>query len=182
MEQQDFRTFRNALLKNQGQSRHAKIKDSMGVYDFYKMLRKNHWPGIGKPVQSHDFYRIVRGINKLLAQEIVLGNIVKFPCRMGQLELRRIKLGVRMKKGKLRISYPINWDKTLKLWYEDEEAKQQKILLRDEDKNNFSVKYKKRAANYSNKIYYQFQVNREIKVALVHRMKEGLVESLYEGV
>jgi hypothetical protein len=69
--------------------REYKITNSIGVYDLYKKVRKNHWYDIGRPLKEHEFYTIIRSINKLLAENIVNGQIVVSPEQMGKLELRK---------------------------------------------------------------------------------------------
>lgn len=61
----------------------------------------------------------------MLADEISKGNTVYFPCKMGKLELKKEYRGVTIDKdGNMKITYPIDWHSTLKLWFEDEEARE----------------------------------------------------------
>ena len=155
------------------------VRDSWGVYDAYKYIRKNGWYNIGRPVKEHEFYSIIRGINKYLATEIVNGNTVRFPYRMGKLELRKQERGVYFKNNKLRISYPINWNKTLKLWFEDEEARRDKTLVRMENKEVFKVYYNKYTADYNNQCFYDFSLNRSVKVALKENILNNKIDALW---
>ena len=41
---------------------------------------------------------------------------------MGRLELRKVNINPKIINGKLIVSKPIDWDRTLKLWYEDNES------------------------------------------------------------
>ena len=70
--------FRKKVLKL-NQPRKYKIKDSLGVYDAYKWIRKNKWLNIGEPVTEHQFYYIVRNINNCLAENLLLGEDIVFP-------------------------------------------------------------------------------------------------------
>ena len=100
-----------------------KVTNSLGSYDAYKYIRKNKWFDIGRPLTEHEFYQIIRRVNNYLAEELVNGNDIIFPNRMGKLELRkRNSLPVIDKNGSLKVTYAIDWDSTLKLWYDDEEA------------------------------------------------------------
>ena len=85
--------FKNRVLKR-STKKQSKIRDSIGVYDIYKHIRKNKWYDIGEPVTEHDFYAIIRGVNRLLAKELINGAIITFPYRMGCLMLTRNKVGV----------------------------------------------------------------------------------------
>lgn len=174
-----FEEFEGKVLKRSTE-RKIKINHSVGVYDAYKYIRKNNWFNIGRPLTEHEFYTIIRSINKLYAIELSKGNSVIFPQRMGTLELRKGNRGVSLKNGKLSISYPINWKETLKLWYNDAEAKEQKILIRYENNTVYHVKYNKYRAVYNNKSYYNFAVNRAIKQQLHKNIEDGKVDAMFD--
>lgn len=156
-----------------------KIKGSVGVYDFYKRLRKNKWEGIGRPLTEKQFYSIIRNINNLLAENIANGESVVFPAKMGKLELRKSERGASIVDGKLKILYPVDWSETLKLWYEDVEARNQKILKRFETPYTYRVRYSKGRANYENKGFYAFTLNRFIKRALKENIKNRKIDTLW---
>ena len=174
----DYKEFEKAL-HDRTIPRNVKVTNSWGVYDAYKVIRKHQWYDIGRPLKEHEFYSIVRGVNDLMAKEIVNGNIIKFPYNMGELELRKYKPEVRIVDGKLKIGYPVNWDKTIKLWYEDEEARINKTLLRHEPKYIYHIKYNKYHAMYENQVFYEFEVNRFIKRALVESINNGKTDTLW---
>lgn len=176
----DFNEFSTHIRKSyRGSKRQAKVRGSFGVYDVYKLIRKNKWYDIGRPLKEKEFYGIIRRINKLLASEIANGQTVIFPERMGKLELRKTEKGVGIVNGKLKVTYPIDWNKTVRLWYEDEEANKNKTLVRDEQKLVYHVKYCKQDATYENKVFYQFVLNRFIKKALKENIKKDKIDTLY---
>ena len=161
-----YKDFKTAIQGLQNTRTH-KVTNSLGSYDAYKYIRKNKWFNIGRPLTEHEFYQIIRRINNYLAEELINGNDVIFPNRRGKLELRkRNSLPVIDKNGNLKVTYAIDWDNTLKLWYEDEEAFNNKTLVRLPERNIFRIKYNKNTANYNNKSFIEFQVNRNIKVRL----------------
>lgn len=49
---------------------------------------------------------------------------------MGRIELRKYDVRINLDGEKVKTNLPIDWDKTLKLWYEDEEAYKEKHLLK----------------------------------------------------
>ena len=172
-----YKDFKSAIQGLQNTRTH-KITNSLGVYDAYKYLRKNKWFNIDRPLTEHEFYQIIRRINNYLAEELINGNDIIFPNRMGKLELRkRNSLPVIDKNGNLKITYAIDWDNTLKLWYDDEEAFNNKILVRIPEKNIFRVKYNKDTANYENKSFMEFQVNRSIKTRLKQKIKNNEIDA-----
>lgn len=167
-----FEEFRRETLKVD-QSRQHKISNSIGVYDIYKFIRKNKWMKIGQRISEHDFYTIIRNINKYYANQLCQGNDIRLPYRMGTLELRKRNATTRMQDNKLIITKPIDWQETLKLWHEDPECKEDKILVRQQHPEVFRVKYNKRNAVYNNKAFFNFRPTRDIKV----RLKEQIINN-----
>lgn len=174
-----FTEFKTKVSHLKGGGKNYKVKGSVGVYDMYKLIRKNHWYNIGRPITEKEFYAVIRGINRLLAEKISNGETVKFPYRMGSLELRKYQVGVSFKDGKLHNTYPINWNKTLHLWYENPEAHRKKILLRDENPWMYNIRYNKCNAVYNNKQFYQFDVNTFIKKKLSKNIKQGKTDTIW---
>ena len=135
-----YKDFKSVIQGLQNTRTH-KITNSLGVYDAYKYIRKNKWFDIGRPLIEHEFYQIIRKVNNYLAEELVNGNDITFPNRMGKLELRkRNSLPVIDKNGSLKVTYAIDWDNTLKLWYEDEEAFNNKTRVKIPKRNIYRVK------------------------------------------
>ena len=173
----EYDIFKSSIQHLQDNRTH-KITNSLGVYDAYKYIRKNKWFDIGRPLTEHEFYQIIRRVNNYLAEELVNGNDITFPSRMGKLELRkRNSLPVIDKNGNLKVTYAIDCDSTLKLWYDDEEAFNNKTLVRLPERNIFRVKYNKDTANYENKSFMEFQVNRSIKTRLKQKIKNNEIDA-----
>lgn len=122
----------------------------------------------------------MRQINLMFADEISKGNAVQFPCKMGKLELKKEYRGVTIdKEGNMKITYPIDWHSTLKLWFEDEEAREQKLLIRRNTKHLYRVVFNKHNATFNNKVFYDFTLNRYIKKKLKNNINNGLIDSVY---
>lgn len=175
----EFSEYRNIVLKS-GEKRKVKVNNSWGIYDAYKAIRKGGWEGIGRPLTEHEFYSIIRGVNNLLAEELGKGNSVILPSRMGILELRKYKPTAKFSNGKLKVTYPVDWDKTLRLWFTDKEARDSKILVRMEENNVYRIKYNKYNANYENSSFYEFSLNSKIKKMLKENIKAGKADTAYE--
>lgn len=178
MENQSLEDF-NKTIRKAFTRKTAKVRGSWGVYDCYKLLRKKQWYNIGRPLKEHEFYTIIRSVNKHLAEAAANGETIIFPYRMGKLELRKFERGVSLVNGKLKINYPINWEDTIRLWFEDKEAKKNKTLLRREEKYVYHMRYSKYNANYENQSFYEFDVNRFIKKALKENIQKGKIDTLW---
>lgn len=168
--------FRKSILKVEGPRRH-KINNSLGTYDAYKYIRKNKWFDIGRPLKEYEFYAIVRSVNNYLAEELLKGKDIILPHRLGKLELRKYDTDISIKNGVIKTNLPIDWDRTLKLWSEDEESYKERTLVKMEEKEIFKVFYNKRTANFSNKSFYTFEVNRDLKRRLKQKIKNKVIDA-----
>ena len=157
--------------------RKHKVTNSIGVYSAYKFIRKNKWLNIGRPLTEHEFYSIIRKVNDYLADSLLHGEDIKLPHRMGRIELRKYNARINFDGNKVKTNLPIDWDRTLKLWYEDEEAYNEKTLVKVEEKEIFKVYYNKQLADYNNQVFYEFNVNRELKKRLKQRIKKGKLDA-----
>lgn len=158
--------------------RHYKVNNSLGVYDSYKYIRKNKWFNIGRPLTEHEFYSIIRKINLLLAEELLDSGEIKLPQRMGTIEIRKFESNIRIdENGKVHTNLPVDWEKTLELWYEDEEAYKNRTLVKMEEKEIFKIYYNKNIANYNNRAFYEFIFNKDLRIRLKQRIKKGNVDA-----
>lgn len=171
-EDKEYRQFSKEVKKVSDPRTH-KVTGSLGVYDAYKYIRKNKWYDIGRPLTEHEFYSIVRRINNYLAEELIAGNDISFPHKMGKIEVRKLDVRITLEGGKVKTNLPVDWDRTLKLWYEDEEAYKERTLVKMEEKEVFKLWYNRTKADFNNKAFYQFDVNRDVKKRLKQHIKEG---------
>ena len=167
--------FRKRILKVNKSRRH-KVTNSIGVKDAYNYIKKNN-KDIIKSFTSHEFYYIIRNINKYLADNLSNGEDIILPHRLGRLEVRKYSSNITIKNGKIKTNLPIDWNRTLKLWEEDKESYKNKTLIKMEEKTIFKIHYNRMTAKYKNKAFYKFNVNRRIKLKLRDNIKEGIIES-----
>lgn len=143
------------------------------MYDAYKWYRKNKPSDRKYVLTESQYFAIIRRINLALRDELIAGNDVKFPSKMGQLEIRKYLPTITTEGKKVKTNLPIDWNATLKLWYEDKQAYEDKFLVRINVPEIYRVFYNKGNANYNNKSFYQFTPNRELKLGLKHSIKEN---------
>ena len=167
--------FRIEVLKV-NKSRVHKVKNSLGVYDAYKWLRKNKWLDM-EPISEHDFYAIIRAVNKALAKSFLHLGSINLPLRMGEIILRKYHPSITLQDGKIKTNLPVDWDSTLQLWSEDKESYKKRTLIRLEEKEVFKVLYDKSKALYNNKSFYTLELNRDIKLSLKKQLKNGLLDA-----
>lgn len=154
------------------ESRHHNISHSIGMNEAFQYFKKYR-----KDIDSTMFRKTVKLINSLLQEQLADGEDIHLPQRMGYLELRKFPTKVEFIDGKLKTNLPIDWNKTLELWYNNPAAKEKKTKVRVETEYIYRVLYKKTAANYNNKTFYEFSTNRELKKALKRNIEEKKVDA-----
>lgn len=168
--------FRKKVLRLTDTKIH-KVRNSYGVYDGFKYYR-THRPNEHKYVLTESqYFSIIRKVNDLLRESLINGEEITFPHRLGRLEVRKHTAKMSLKNGKLKTNLPVDWDKTLKLWAEDEESYKNKALVRAEEKEVYRVFYNRVVADFTNKSFYQFNANRELKRQLKRTIKEGKLDA-----
>ena len=67
-------------------------------------------------------YSIIRKVNEYLADSLLRGHDIVLPHKMGRIEVKKYEARITLEGNKVKTNLPIDWDRTLKLWSEDEEA------------------------------------------------------------
>lgn len=163
--------YRDSVKKVKSSRKH-RVSNSLGVIDSYLYFRK-----LNKEVSQTDYRKIIRTVNLLLREKLSNGEDVHLPNKMGYLELRKYQPKVEIKEGKVITNLPIDWSETIKLWYNNPKAAERKVKVRIETPYVYRVIYKKSAANFINKSFYQFFINRELKKALKNNINENKVDA-----
>ena len=160
--------YRAKTLKIKGKRNHD-VKGSVGVRDIYEKLPLEK----RKTCDLKLFRKIIRQVNLKLCEEISIGNIVTIPFKMGRLYVAKKPTKNRIVDGKLENTMPVDWNRTMALWEEDNEAKEKKILVKHNVPSVFKLTYDKHYIDYPNKVYYHFGFNRQLKVTVKENINSG---------
>ena len=167
-----YEEFRKRVIR--GNEHHTfEVTNSNGTKEAWRWLKKNRWLDLGQPVTEREFVIIIKTINLHLRDQLIQGKDIDLPHRMGRIEIRRFEAKLEFKDGKLITNLPVDWKRTLELWYEDESAKESKTLIRQENRTRYSIHYDRTKALYNNKAFYQFIPNRDVKVGLKENIING---------
>lgn len=172
----DFLEFAGRVRRLE-ESRNHKIKNSYGVYDGFKFYRKNRPKGHKYVLNESQYFSIIRRVNELLGENLLNGEDIIFPYKMGRLEVRKYEAKITIDGKKIKTNLPIDWDRTLRLWYEDEESYKDKTLVKAEEKEIYKIYYNRNIAEFINKCFYEFKVNRSLKRGLKQGIKEGKLDA-----
>lgn len=170
--------FRKKVLKAEEKKHHFKITNSNGIKEAWRWIKKNKWLDIGQPITELELGTIVKTINATLQDQLLEGKDILLPHKMGRIEIRKFLAKIDYKDGKLVTNLPIDWKKTIDLWWEDEECCKSKTLIRYENIERFAIYYNKHFANFNNKSFYKFVPTRTLKKRLKQQIMSGRFDAL----
>lgn len=155
-----------------------KIKDSFKFRDFYSRFNKAKKRDGRKIIIPIEKYRdIISECNFLLGEELLRTGNIMFPCKMGRLTINKYRVYPELDENdNLIYKAPIDWNKTLKYWYECPEAEKKKILIRVEPGDVFKLCYHR--GYYVNKTVFTFSPMRTLKERLKVLIKEDKIDGL----
>lgn len=166
---------RNTLKVDQ--SREHKFKNSYGMNDYYLWLKKNDFFDIEEKLSQSQITKIIRTIHLALLEDLLRGGDILLPYQMGRIELRKSKTKVEIIDGQIVNNLPIDWKRTLELWEEDEESRNNKVLIKSMVNTVFKVCYNRGIAKYGNKTFMLFYPSRNLKLKLKKSIKEGKTDA-----
>jgi hypothetical protein len=160
-----------------------KIEEHHGIRSIYKSFRKD-FPAI--EISPREYTTIVLDGYREIINKIIYANLTfKIPGRLGFLRIRKMKIKIRLKKGKLdtnRLS--IDWGSTRKLWDNDIEARENKRLIYHLNEHSEGYVHRFYWAKYfaivRNKCVYAFVPCRDAKRLLAKGIKENNELDFYE--
>lgn len=124
--------------------------------------------------------KIIQDIGKEINEHVSMGNAIDFPLGFGKIMvLKYKKQPIFDKEGNLKTHYYINWNETLKLWYENPEEHKKKTLVKELSDTAIRIKYKH---NFMHKdLYYLgFLPIHTMRKAIANNFKEGIIVDLPE--
>lgn len=149
-----FKEYRKSILSK---NRHKNIYSQYRMKYLSRQVKKR----LKSKLDDLLIAKIIGDLNKECTNYLLKYGEITFPANIGKIEIRKVKTKVWLEDGKVRTTKPIDWCKTLKLWYEDAEAAQKKILLRRPDEYKYYIMYNRISSNYKYSQFYIFDVIKE---------------------
>ena len=155
-------------LKNVDGPRKHKISNSIGMQHAFYHYRKNRPKDSRFVLARNQYDSIINDMNKLAADRLFENKSFLLPCGIGKLLINKTKSKVCIDdNGKLFCNKPVDRDKTYRLWYEDAEARLNKILVRVDTDEVFRFRYKKTGTLIAKGIiYFAFNFGRDLKLKM----------------
>lgn len=172
-----YQTFLNEV-QNKG-SHEYRIAHCYGVRDAWKWVRKNKWALLrGTPCSSSTYSTIIKEVHKELIDQLLEGHAVELPHQMGNLQVVGFKQGAFIKKGKMKVAYPVDWKKTMLYWFTDSAAKASKQVVKRVIPYRYYLLYSKSSACYRNQRYYRFHACRSFVRTLMNKTENEKINAL----
>ena len=156
---------------------HFTVTNSNGTKEAWRWIKKNKWLTIGQPITELELGTIVKAINLTLQDYLLEGKDVRLPNRMGRIEVRKFNDKVEYDNEKLITNLPVDWDRTVRLWWEDKEAYKNKTLVRYEARERFFIYFNKKYSHFINKEFYKFTPTRSFKIRFKDKILNGQIDA-----
>lgn len=162
-----------ANAKNVHGKRVHNATNSYDTKDFYRGYIK----GLGKDskyfVSERKYGEILRVTNDILTGKLLDGYQVVFPYNFGSMQIESFKESFKIVDGKIRTSMMVDWNETLKLWYEDEECRKNKTLVRKDRGGRYcTLRYHRSNGRLQHKKYLYFMPCRRLTNIINKKMEE----------
>ena len=167
-------------MTDQQDKRNHYVKSDYGVNDYYRAFCKENKD---VKVSRLEYGQIIRSFNTHLRDRLATkGAGFILPCRMGIVELRKMKTEVKInEEGNVVNNLSTNWKATRDLWKSNPGSKEKgvKIKFTNEHTNGhtFRVSYLKGKATYKNKSIYKIRFNRTLKRTLSKSIFQGRIDA-----
>jgi hypothetical protein len=151
-----------------------KIKVDFGMKDYYEYYQETY----DKPkVNKLTYNKIISDANSAILDLILdEGLDYKIPHLNSELTVRKDKRTPKIVDGKVVNPSPIDWVTTKKLWENDPDAREKKILVKYLNHHTagyvFRIYMKKFGSSFKNRSVYKFEASRKFKRALSSRIKD----------
>lgn len=150
----------------------SKIRNSWGAYDYFKYHKHNRPKDRSYyKITEGQFYKLLRAVNEYMLEVLIKEQHIDLPNRLGSFTVISYRPEVKIVDGKLKTSLPVDWMKTLRLWYEDREAEKKKILVRKEYDSMRVIRYQ-RCYSFKGAAYYEFCFHRKAKTTVLQGTEE----------
>lgn len=164
-----YEEFRDLIQKKSGPRVH-RATGSFGILQAYNLIKEQI------KVDYKTFSYIIKSLNQHYISLLVdKGQDIKIPHGLGKITLAKYNVKP-YKDGKLDPLSRVDWPATLKWWYEDEQARKEKKLLRRNVKNIYSVSWSK--GRFNNRSYFIFRLMRGPKNRLSQNLREHKIDAL----
>ena len=160
--------------KNVSSNRKHKITGSQNTisgFHYYRSIRPKESQFV---LKDKEYLSIIREMNNLVADYLIENKSIRLPSGFGKLEIVKYETKSWIdKNGKFASSKRVDMNETFKLWYEDEECRINKTLVRYDNDFIFRIKYPSKGRMFKYNGYFSIRFNRQLRHKLMLAIKAG---------
>ena len=171
-EEFESKTLKRSTKKN------FKVTNSYGVDAAYKYYSKNEGKKSSR-IGRLEFMKVISAVNGKIREYVAKGNDLRFPLKMGAILFHKHTSRYEIKNNELTTNQLIDWKSTLDLWYEDPECYKNKQLVRYTSDKRYSVRYCQSMAEFKNRSFYEFHINRGLKNTIKTNIKNHIINDVF---
>lgn len=161
-------------VKNVHSDRKHKITGSQNTIAGFHYYRKIRPKEKSFTLLDKEYLSIIREMNNLVVDYLIENKSIRLPSGFGKIEICKIENKSWINDdGKFITNKPVDINSTLKLWYEDEESRINKSLIRFDEEYTFRIKYPRKGRSYEYNNYFSIQFNRQLRKKLSLAINTG---------
>jgi len=150
------------------------LKADFAIEDFHRFYNRTN-PDNKLPYKKYS--NIITDFNEGIIESMIETGLWFYMPTLGfELIIRKDKRKPKIVNGKLINNVPVDWYRTKQLWADDEQAKEQKKLVRFNNSHTagyvFRIYCKKFKSHIKNKELYKFKPSRKFQRLLSTRIKD----------
>lgn len=163
-----FEEFYTETLKKRGGGKKFTVTNSYKTEEMFYYYRKN-----SKYKFDRGLYRkISDAINLKIAYYLTEDRSFKFPFNLGYVIIERRE----PKNYKKYVRHIVDWRETIKLWYEDEECRKNKVKVLKKKKPHLDISYLRDIQRFPKSKMILFNLSRSFKMRLNKMFENGNYE------
>lgn len=161
-------------VKNVSGSRKHKITGSQNTISGFNYYRKIRPKEKEFTLKDKEYLSIIREMNKLVADYLIENKFIRLPSGFGYFEILKKETSSWINEdGKFASNKVVDMNSTIKLWYEDEECRVNKTLVRYDNEFLFRIKYPLNGRMYKDNFYFSMKFNRVLRQRLSSIINSG---------
>lgn len=171
--EKSFEDYAKEVQNVYGKRKH-KITGSQNTisgFSYYRKIRPKEKEFV---LKDKEYLSIIREMNNLVADYLIENKSIRLPAGFGKLEVVKYETKSWIdESGKFISTKKIDMNSTIRLWYEDEESRINKTLVRYDDEFVFRFNYPQHGRMYKYNGYYSIKFNRQLQQKLKLAIQAG---------
>jgi len=175
-----YEDFLKRIKKVSGPRKH-RVSNSSGISAAILFYTKTRPRDPQYVLSRHNFSKVIDAMNLLVVESLLTNGSFRLPSGFGELKVSKIKSVTYLNEDdELVCTKPIDRAETFKLWYEDPECHENKVLVRHDVDYTFKLLHSRYNVRSKNAKYYYLKFGRDIKQKLKDRILTDKTFDAYE--